>query len=164
MLKTKITILALVATPSLGACAQNGEENAWGMGNKQTIGTAGGAVLGGLGGAAMGKGKGRLWTTGAGALLGAFVGSSIGKSLDTADRLAAQQAIERSYSAPLNQTIEWSNPESGHRGTVTPIREGRSSTGGICREYKQSIIIDNQNETATGRACQNPDGSWSVVN
>lgn len=164
MLRTKITILALVATLSLGACAQNGEENAWGMGNKQTIGTAGGAVLGGLGGAALGKGRGRLWTTGAGALLGAFVGSSIGKSLDTADRLAYQQAVEKSYDAPIGQTIAWDNPESGHRGTVTPVREGHTSSGGVCREYKQSIIIDNQNETATGRACQNADGSWSVVN
>lgn len=165
MLRTKITILALMATLSLGACAQNGDENAWGMGNKQTVGTAGGAVLGGLGGAALGKGTGRLWTTGAGALLGAFVGSSIGKSLDNADKMYHQQAVERAYDAPIGQTISWDNPESGHHGTVTPIRQGRNaSTGGVCREYKQSIIIDNQNETATGRACQNSDGSWSVVN
>ncbi len=150
---------------SLGACAQNGEDNAWGMGNKQTVGTVGGGVLGGLAGASMGKGRGRLWTTGAGALLGAFVGSSIGKSLDQADRMYHEQAVERAYAAPLNDTISWNNPQSGHHGTVTPIREGRNaSTGGVCREYKQSIFIDGQAQTAVGRACQNGDGTWSVVN
>jgi len=164
-MKEKIMILAVLASLSLSGCAQDGSENAWGMGTKQTVGTAGGAILGGLGGAALGKGTGRLWTTGAGALLGAFVGSSIGKSLDSADRAAHQQAVDQAYGAPLNQTISWNNPESGHHGTVTPIREGRNaSTGGVCREYKQSIFIDGQAQTAVGRACQNSDGTWSVVN
>ncbi|MDE1153482.1 MAG: RT0821/Lpp0805 family surface protein [Micavibrio sp.] len=164
-MKQKIMILAVLASLSLAGCAQDGSENSWGMGTKQTVGTAGGAILGGLGGAALGKGTGRLWTTGAGALLGAFVGSSIGKSLDSADRAAHQQAVEQAYGAPLNQTISWNNPESGHRGTVTPIREGRNaSTGGVCREYKQSIFIDGQAQTAVGRACQNADGTWAVVN
>ena len=164
-MKTKLMILAVVLSLSLGACAQSGEENAWGMGNKQTVGTLGGGVLGGLAGASMGKGRGRLWTTGAGALLGAFVGSSIGKSLDQADRMYHEQAVERAYNAPLNDTITWNNPESGHHGSITPIREGRNaSTGGVCREYKQSIFIDGQAQTAVGRACQNGDGTWSVVN
>lgn len=164
-MKTKLMILAVMLSLSLGACAQNGEDNAWGMGNKQTVGTVGGGVLGGLAGASMGKGRGRLWTTGAGALLGAFVGSSIGKSLDQADRMYHEQAVERAYAAPLNDTISWNNPQSGHHGTVTPIREGRNaSTGGVCREYKQSIFIDGQAQTAVGRACQNGDGTWSVVN
>lgn len=164
-MKKTILTLALVSSLALGACAQNGQPNNWGMGNKQTIGTAGGAILGGLAGSSMGKGNGQLWATGAGALLGAFVGSSIGQSLDQADMAYHQQAVEKAYAAPLNQSINWSNPESGHSGTVTPVREGRqASTGNLCREYKQTIVVDGRAETAIGTACRNGDGTWTLQN
>ncbi|HYD17901.1 MAG TPA: RT0821/Lpp0805 family surface protein [Patescibacteria group bacterium] len=164
-MKKQLTILALMATLSLGACAQPGEQNAWGMGNKQTVGALGGAVAGGLLGSKIGKGSGASWATGAGAVLGALAGSSIGKSLDQADRMYAQQAWDRAYTAPIGQTVRWNNPDNGHYGTVTPVREGRStSTGSTCREYKQSIFIDGQAQTAVGTACQNSDGSWAIVN
>ncbi len=164
-MKTTILTLALISTLALGACAQNGEQNTWGMGNKQTVGTLGGGVIGGVLGSNIGGGKGQLWATGAGALLGAFAGSEIGKSLDQADRMYYSQAVDKAYTAPLNQTINWNNPQSGHSGSVTPVREGHlASTGGLCREYKQVIVIDGKSEAATGRACQNADGSWTLAN
>lgn len=164
-MKTKILALALIPALALGACAQDGSGNPWGMGNKQTVGTGAGAILGGLFGSKVGKGSGQLWATGAGALLGAFVGSEIGKSLDQADIAYHQQAVERAYTAPLNQEITWNNANSGHRGSVTPIREGRqASTGNLCRQYKQTIIIDGKAETANGTACQERDGSWTLAN
>lgn len=164
-MKTKIIALALVSTLALGACASDGSMNPWGMGTKQTVGTAGGAVLGGVLGSNVGKGKGQLWATGAGALLGAFVGSEIGKSLDEADRMYHQQALDKAYAAPLNQPIAWNNPESKHSGSVTPVREGRqTATGNLCRQFKQAIMIDGRAETAVSTACQNSDGTWTVTN
>ncbi len=165
-MKTKILVLALMSTLALGACAQDGSGmgNPWGMGNKQTVGTGAGAIVGGILGSKVGHGGGQLWATGAGALLGAFVGSSIGKSLDQADMAYHQQAVEEAYSAPLNKTITWNNSESGHSGTVTPIREGRTASGGVCRQFKQAIFVGGQAETATGTACQNGDGTWTVRN
>jgi surface antigen len=164
-MKKVILSLAVVSLLTLGGCAQNGQPNAWGMGNKQTVGTAGGAVLGGLLGSKMGKGSGQLWATGAGALLGAFVGSSIGQSLDQADMAYHQQAFERAYTAPLNEPVRWTNPDTGHSGMVVPVREGRqASTGGLCRQYKQTIYVDGRSETAYGTACQNSDGTWQLTN
>lgn len=166
-MKTKLLSLALASTLAVGACATQGggTDNPWGSwGNKQTIGTAGGAVLGGVLGSKVGGGSGQLWATGAGALLGAFVGSSIGQSLDRADQAYHAQAVERAYSAPIGQTISWSNPESGHSGSVTPVREGRTGSGNICREYQQTIVIDGQAETANGTACREADGTWTLVN
>ena len=164
-MKTKILALAMISTLTLGACAQDGSDNSWGMGTKQTIGTAGGAVIGGILGSKVGKGSGQLWATGAGALLGAFAGSSIGQSLDQADRMYHEQAVEKAYTAPINETVNWNNPESGHSGSITPIREGRqASTGNLCRQYKQTIIIDGKAETAIGTACRNNDGTWTLAN
>lgn len=164
-MKMKIATLALVSTLALGACAADGSSNPWGMGTKQTVGTGAGAVVGGLLGSKVGGGSGQLWATGAGALLGAFVGSSVGKSLDQADLAYHQQAVEKAYAAPLNQPISWNNTESGHSGSVTPIREGRqASTGNLCRQYKQTIVVDGKAETANGTACQNRDGTWTLAN
>jgi surface antigen len=165
-MKSGILALALVSTLALGACAQDSAGNpTWGMGTKQTVGTGAGAIVGGILGSKVGHGGGQLWATGAGALLGAFVGSEIGKSLDQADIAYHNQAVEKAYTAPLNETISWNNPESGHSGSVTPIREGRqASTGHLCRQYKQAIFVNGKAETATGTACQNSDGTWSLTN
>jgi len=159
-MKTKILVLALVSSLALGACAQNGQDNPWGMGTKQTVGTGVGAVAGGVVGSQIGGGSGKLWATGAGALLGAFAGSSIGKSLDQAD-----MAVEQAESGPLNKTVNWNNAESGHSGSVTPIREGHvQGTNQLCRQYNQTITINGQAQSAVGTACQNEDGTWTLQN
>ncbi len=157
MKKTVLT-LALISTAMLGAC------NTFdGAGNKQLIGTGGGAILGGLAGSTIGKGSGQLWATGAGVLLGGLLGSEIGSSLDRADQAYAQQANQRAYTAPVGETIRWNNPDSGNYGTITPVRDGRTQSGGYCREYQQTIYVGGKQQSGYGTACQQPDGSWKVV-
>jgi len=158
-MKKTILTLALISTVALGACNTTD-----GMGNKQLLGTGGGAVLGGLAGSAVGSGSGRLWATGAGVLLGALVGSEIGSSLDNADRAYAQSANQRAYSAPVGETIRWNNPDSGNYGTVTPTRQGVDNGGRVCREYNQTIYVGGKQQSGYGTACQQSDGSWKVVN
>jgi surface antigen len=159
IMKKFILMTAMVLSVGLAGC-----ETLQNSGTKQTIGTAGGAVVGGILGSNVGKGKGQLWATGAGALIGALVGSEIGRSLDRADMQYAQQANQRAYDAPLGETISWNNPESGNHGTVTPTRDGRdSNSGAYCREYQQTIYVGGQQESAYGTACQQPDGTWKIV-
>lgn len=158
MTRTAMTSLALAGMLALGAC-QNMQDNP-----KQSAGT----VLGGIGGAVIGaqfgQGTGQLAATAAGTLLGAFIGSEIGKSLDTADRQAMARATEQAHYAPVGETISWNNPDSGHYGSVTPVRDGRSqSNGAYCREYRTTVVIDGRSEDAYGMACQQPDGTWRIV-
>jgi len=161
MVSNKICAVLLACSLSLGlaGCEQTGQ-----MGTKETIGTLGGAVLGGLAGSQIGGGTGQLWATGAGALLGAFIGNEIGSSLDKADRAYASEAMNKAYSAPIGQPIAWNNPDSGRSGTVTPVRDGRSASGEYCREYQTTVNIDGRKPNAYGTACRKPDGSWQVVN
>ena len=158
-MKKTILTLALISTAALGAC-----NTFQGAGNKQLIGTGGGAVLGGLAGSAVGSGSGRLWATGAGVLLGALVGSEIGSSLDNADRAYAQSANQRAYNAPIGETIRWNNPDSGNYGTVTPTRSGTDNGGRVCREYSQTICVGGKQQSGYATAGQQSDGSWKVVN
>ncbi len=133
-------------------------------GNKELIGGASGAVIGGILGSKVGGGSGQAWASGAGVLLGALIGSEIGSSLDRADRIYAGEANVAAHEAPIGDAISWNNPESGNSGTVTPTRDGYSSSGRYCREYQQEIIVGGQRETAYGTACQQPDGSWEILN
>lgn len=164
----RILRIATVAAVTLGlaACAapdqrQPGEV---GAANKTTAGTILGAVGGGLLGSQIGGGKGTLIAVGAGTLLGAFIGKSVGESLDRADVNYANRAQAQAHTAPIGQQITWSNPESGHSGTVTPRREGTDISGNYCREYQQTVTVGGKTEEAYGTACRQPDGSWKVVN
>lgn len=152
----------LALSLGLTACDSTGGLN--GMGTKQTWGAVGGAVAGGVLGSNIGGGKGQLIATGAGTLLGALMGSEIGKSLDRADMVYAQQANAQAHTAPIGQPVSWSNPQSGHSGTVTPVSDYKTQSGQYCREYQQTIYIDGQAQTGYGTACKNQDGTWQISN
>jgi surface antigen len=155
-------VVMAVASLSLSACATNGTgPGTWG--SKQTIGTGAGALAGGLLGSQIGHGSGQLWATGAGVLLGGLLGNEIGTSLDKADQAAAFQAQQSAYSAPVGQTITWNNPQSGHSGSFTPVRDGKSSSGDYCREYQSTVTVGGQVKKAYGTACRQPDGQWKIV-
>ncbi len=143
---------------ALAACAQ-------GQGNKQTGGTLIGAGLGALTGSQIGGGRGKLAAVAIGALAGAYLGSEVGKSLDRADRLAMRQTSQTALEKnPVGRASSWSNPDTGHSGTVTPTRTYQTASGSPCREYQQTVTIDGKTERAYGRACRQPDGSWKIAN
>jgi len=134
------------------------------MGQKETFGSLGGAVLGGFLGSHIGGGEGRLWATGAGAVLGALAGSSAGRSLDRADRLMMDHTSQASLEhTQTGATSSWSNPDTGHSGTVTPTRTYQQNDGSYCREFEQQIIVGGERQKAYGTACRQPDGSWQIV-
>ncbi len=153
----KTLFTAFAALFVLAACqAQN-------MGTKEGVGTLGGAAVGGLLGSQIGKGSGKLAATAAGVVIGGWLGNEIGASLDKADRLEMNRAESRAYSAPIGQQITWNNPQSGNAGTITPIRDGYANDGAYCREFQQTITVGGQKQQGYGRACQQPDGSWKIV-
>ena len=153
--KSLIAALAMLAL--LPACqAQN-------IGTKEGVGTLGGAAVGGLLGSQIGGGTGKLIATAGGVLLGGWLGNEIGSSLDNADRSAASSAEYRAFSAPVGQQITWNNPQSGNSGTIVPVRDGYASNGAYCREFQQTITVGGKHTQGYGKACQQPDGSWKIV-
>ena len=131
--------------------------------DKTTGGTLLGAAGGGLLGSQLGHGSGNLAATAIGTLLGAFIGHEVGQSLDQADSLAARQAEQSAYQAPLGHSITWNSPQTGHTGNITPVRDGQDSTGNYCREFQQNVTVNGRSEQAVGTACRQPDGTWKVL-
>ena len=133
--------------------------------NKQTGATIIGAGVGGLAGSQFGNGRGQLAAVTAGALLGALLGAETGRSLDRADQAYIDRAQQQASVKPLGEPIVWSNPESGHSGTVVATREGTTQTSGkLCREYHHTVYVGGEPQEAYGTACREVDGSWTVVN
>lgn len=160
-MKNRIAVVSLVGVLATGLVAC--ESNKYGQ--KQTGGAILGGIAGGLLGSQVGGGKGKLAATAAGTVLGVFIGSSVGKSLDRADRIYADQtansALERN---PTGRSSTWTNPDSGHSGTITPTRTVQVYDNSPCRDYETTVTIDGRTETAVGRACRQSDGTWKVVN
>jgi len=82
--------------------------------------------------------------------------------MDEMDRMQHQNAFNEAAQAPLNRQIRWQNPQNGHYGTVTPLRQGQNQMGQTCREFESTVTIDGQMETAVGTACLMPGGVWRV--
>jgi len=153
-----ILILAFTSI-ALTGCQSTMENNP-----KQTIGTLLGAGLGGLIGAGIGSGKGQLAAVAIGVLAGTYFGSEIGKSLDAADKAYMDKSANKGleYSRTGTKTA-WKNPDSGNSGTFMPTSTYRASTGENCRKFESTIYVDGKQETATGQACRQDDGTWKVI-
>jgi len=145
-----------VAASLLAGCSQD-------TGPNQAGGTLVGAAAGGLIGSQFGGGSGKLAATGLGVLIGGLIGNKVGKAMDDNDKAKAMQAQQAAYAAPVGQQIVWNNPDNGHSGAITPVRDGRDQYGYYCREFQTTVTIGGQPQQAYGRACQQPDGSWKVV-
>ena len=135
-----------------------------GMGNKEIVGTLAGAALGGLVGAQFGGGTGNKLAIGAGVVAGGFLGNKVGAALDCKDQQyhydTTQSALE---SQKTGQASTWSNPDTGHSGTITPTKTYTSSDGMPCRDFNQTIYVDGKYEEVKGSACRQPDGTWKPV-
>ncbi|MBN67488.1 MAG: hypothetical protein CMM94_08000 [Rickettsiales bacterium] len=161
----RLTSKLIVAVSALALVACNQQGGIGNAGTKQTVGTVGGAVVGGVLGSKIGGGTGQGIAIGVGTLLGALAGSEIGKSLDRSDMLYAQQTNQRALeTAQPGQSLPWSNPETGNRGTVTPSNYYQTASGQYCREFSQTIYVDGRSEKGYGTACRQADGSWQIVN
>jgi surface antigen len=119
-----------------------------------------GAAGGGLLGAAAGDGGAEAIA--AGVLLGGLLGGALGDALDQSDRRYAATSFDRGLEyRPSGRPSTWHNPDSGHSGSLTPVRTYRDEYG-YCREFVQTVTVEGRTEQAHGIACRQPDGTWRV--
>ncbi|MCH8173265.1 MAG: hypothetical protein IIA70_08180 [Proteobacteria bacterium] len=103
----------------------------------------------------------------AGAADGAFIGREIAKALTKEDKEKMNEATAQALNSEDDiATTTWSNEESGNSGTVVANQAyaSQDSSSGMCRDFTQTITLaDGTEEEATTTACQQADGSWSMV-
>lgn len=128
--------------------------------NREVMGQILGGAAGAVVGSQIGDGTGRLIAVAAGTVVGMIAGREIGRSMDRADALCVDQALEH---AADGETIHWQH-DDGHRYAVTPQETFQGSHGNYCRKYTTETTIDGRRERVSGTACRQPDGSWQIVN
>lgn len=109
---------AIALSATLASCVTTDGN---GMGEKETVGTGAGALIGGIAGAFLGQGKGKVVAIIAGAALGGLIGNQIGEMLDEQDQAALQeQARQALLTHSDDDKITWSSTHSDAKATVTP--------------------------------------------
>jgi surface antigen len=56
----------------------------------------------------------------------------------------------------------WENPETGARGSVTPLAQAYSSEGRTCRDFLASYVNGTNESWLQGAACQTGQGRWEI--
>jgi surface antigen len=56
----------------------------------------------------------------------------------------------------------WENPETGARGSVTPLAQAYSSDGRTCRDFLASYVNGRSERWLQGAACRTNDGRWEI--
>jgi surface antigen len=56
----------------------------------------------------------------------------------------------------------WENPETGARGSVTPLAQAYTSDGRTCRDFLASYVNGASESWLQGAACQTVHGQWEI--
>lgn len=152
-------LLVPVSTMLHAECYKDSSGN-----TNEVVGTLLGAAVGGLVGSQIGHGTGNKIAIGAGVLAGGLLGNRIGRQLDCKDieyhNNTAQQTLETQRTGT---TETWTNPDSGHSGSVTPTRTYYTADGKPCRDFTQTISVNGSVEKVKATACRQNDGTWQIV-
>jgi surface antigen len=127
-------------------------------------GVIAGALIGGLLGNAIGRGGGRTGASIAGVVLGGVVGGALTRNLSCEDRSYAYRTYYDGFNAGRpGARYQWRNPGNGHYGDFEVGQYYNDPDNFRCATFTQQIYIDGRPQAASGRACQQPDGTWAVV-
>jgi Ni/Co efflux regulator RcnB/surface antigen len=127
-------------------------------------GVIAGAVLGGLLGNAAGGRRSGAGPTVAGVIAGGAIGAALTAKLDCEDRSYAYKTYSDGFSAGrANATYQWRNPRNNHRGEMRVLDYYNDEDRFRCAAFSQTVYINGRPEEARGRACQQPDGTWVII-
>ncbi len=128
-------------------------------------GVLAGALIGGLLGNAAGRGGGRGGATVAGVIIGGALGAGLTNHLQCEDRSYAYQTYYNGFnSGRPHSDWQWENPNSGNYGDFRLGDYYNDQDGFRCATFTQQVWVNDRPEIANGHACQQPDGTWTIVN
>jgi surface antigen len=153
--RAAVAVLAAVSATTCASMKETYEDNP-----KAVLGTVVGAAVG-VGIVALAGGTpGSMAAAGA---AGALVGGFLGNRLDERDKRMAREAANKAFeSGRTGQSTEWSNPDTGNSGSVTPTKTYQLANGQYCRMYTQDIVVSGETHQTHGTACRKSDGTWEV--
>jgi surface antigen len=74
-------------------------------------------------------------------------------------RNAASDVLTR---GDRNASQPWENPQTGARGSVTPLATAYASDGQMCRDFLASFVKGESESWMEGEACKASHGRWEI--
>ena len=59
-------------------------------------------------------------------------------------------------------SLPWENPQTGARGTVTPLKAAYNQDGQTCQDFLASYVREGAESWMQGEACRAGKGTWEV--
>jgi surface antigen len=127
-------------------------------------GVLAGALLGGLLGNAAGGRRDSGGATVAGVVAGGAIGAALTSNMKCEDRSYAYDTYTRGFNGGrADATYEWRNPRNGDRGEMHVLDYYNDEDDFRCAVFSHTIYIDGRPQEARGRACQQPNGTWAII-
>ena len=127
--------------------------------DRDRVGTALGAVVGGAIGAAASDGDNQLIAILAGATIGAIIGHEIGDQMDDRDRACFGHSLELLEDG---HRVLWDGRHQGMVYTLTPDRRFERD-GRTCRHFTILREFEGHRLAKQGSACRFGDGDWRMI-
>jgi surface antigen len=59
-------------------------------------------------------------------------------------------------------SVPWENPQTGARGTVTPLASAYTQDGFVCRDFLASYVRQGSESWLQGEGCRVHEGRWEI--
>ncbi|HEV2673529.1 MAG TPA: hypothetical protein VGV37_03240 [Aliidongia sp.] len=90
--------------------------------------------------------------------------SAAADTLDSADEAFRAISYRQAWAGPLGQEQRWTNPATGHAGSVRAVKERLdTTTRQPCREIAETLVSDGRPATGYAVGCRGDDGAWRIV-
>jgi surface antigen len=95
---------------------------------------------------------------------GAVPRSSLAGLLDAEDWRRAKAALSTALDPQGNGSlVGWDNPDSGNKGSFTPVGEPFPLEAGICRVFLAEVDRKGDEHAMQGTACSDKRGEWTIA-
>jgi surface antigen len=74
-------------------------------------------------------------------------------------RVAATQALGIDGKTT---SVPWENPQTGARGTITPLAAAYTQDGFVCRDFLASYVRQGAESWLQGEGCRMHEGRWEI--
>ena len=84
--------------------------------------------------------------------------------LDAEDWRRAKAALSTALDPQGNGSlVGWDNPDSGNKGSFTPVGKPYPLEAGICRVFLAEVDRKGDEQAMQGTACANKQGEWMIA-
>jgi surface antigen len=118
----------------------------------------------GVGGCSLSRTEGAIAKFDAGEVTGSIGGVRTSAKTPTESDLAFARnaASDVLTKGDKDSSQPWENPETGARGSVTPLAQAYSADGRTCRDFLASYVNGGSESWLQGAGCQSSEGQWEI--